>query len=258
MSERNMLKSCVVVLLIFLCPIISSAQEDLQAFKNYQLSFPKVSKAWTHCSDTLKQMFEKRGLTFPPHQVFIRSFKSSNDMELWARNDDSSEYIMVKNYRICALSGFLGPKRLEGDRQVPEGFYFIDEFNPQSEYYMSLLINYPNYSDQHLSDKHRPGGDIYIHGGCVTVGCIPMTDELIQELYIICMSAKANGQTNIPVHIFPARFDRGGMNLMSKYMKGDPAKQSFWSNLKGAYDYFEHTHQLMPVMYDKEGRYITN
>ncbi len=248
----------IAILLVFLNPFKSSSQEDMETFKKNQLSFPKVTKAWNTCSDSLKNMFSKKGLAFPPHQIFIRSFKSSNDMELWARNNDSSVYTLVKNYRICALSGFLGPKRMEGDRQVPEGFYFIDEFNPQSEYYMSLQINYPNYSDLHLCNKQRPGGDIYIHGGCVTVGCIPMTDELIQELYIICMSAKANGQTNIPVHIFPARYDRGGMNLMAKNVQGDPAKQRFWNNLKGAYDYFEQTHQLMPVMYDKDGRYITN
>ena len=71
-------------------------------------------------------------------------------------------------------SGTMGPKRLQGDYQVPEGFYYINEFNPNSNYHLHLGLNYPNASDKILSDSLRPGGDIYIHGSCVSIGCIPL------------------------------------------------------------------------------------
>lgn len=236
----------------------SVAQEDLQAFKGAQLSSPRVSQAMMSFKDSARRLFESQGLNFPPNEIYLRSFKSCNEMELWGRNNEEEEFKKVKTYRVCALSGLLGPKRFEGDRQVPEGLYFIDEFNPRSEYYLSLLINYPNYSDVIMGERRKLGGEIYIHGGCVTVGCLPMTDDFIQELYVICLSAKLNGQNNIPVHIFPTRFDQVGVNYLAKSYKGDESKQTFWTNLKNIYDYFETNHKLMPVMYSADGKYISN
>ncbi|MEJ7677428.1 MAG: L,D-transpeptidase family protein [Segetibacter sp.] len=94
----------------------------------------------------------------------------------------------------CVLwHGAIGPKRLQGDYQVPEGFYYINEFNPKSTYHLSLGINYPNASDRVLSDSIKPGGDIYIHGNCVTIGCIPLQNDQIEELYILCCNGKISG-----------------------------------------------------------------
>lgn len=232
------------------------AQEDVQTFRNFQFSFTRVSQAWMKYNDSLKKEFSARGLSYPPRDIYVRSFKSNNEMELWARDSDTARYRLVKTYRVCALSGILGPKRVEGDRQVPEGLYFIDDFNPKSEYYLSLLISYPNYSDLVLGHKQKPGGDIYIHGGCVTVGCLPLTDAFIQEFYVLCLNAKINGQNYIPVHIFPTRFDRVGLNFLGKTYSHDLEKQKFWVNLKAGYDYFEAHHKLLPVMYAQDGRYV--
>ncbi len=176
-------------------------------------------------------------------------------MELWARDSDTAQYTLLKHYRVCALSGVLGPKRCEGDRQVPEGLYFIDDFNPKSDFHLSMLINYPNYSDLMMGDKKRPGGDVYIHGGCFTIGCLPMTDDIIQELYVVCLNARLNGQQYIPVHIFPVRFDRKGLNYLGRNFASDTAKQQFWVNLKAGYDYFERNKKLLPVMYTPDGKY---
>ncbi len=95
---------------------------------------------------------------------------------------------------------------MAGDYQVPEGFYYINEFNPRSLYHLSLGLNYPNASDRMLCDMSQPGGDIYIHGSCVTTGCIPITDGQIEELYVLAAHAKDMGQDFIPVHIFPVNF----------------------------------------------------
>lgn len=240
----------------FALSVPSLAQDDATTFRNFQFSFTRVSQAWMKYNDTVSRMFQSKGLAYPPHQIYIRSFKSNNEMELWGRNDDTSAFTLVKTYRVCALSGILGPKRVEGDRQVPEGLYFIDDFNPKSEFYLSMLINYPNYSDMVHGDKKKPGGDIYIHGGCVTVGCLPLTDQFIQELYVLCLNAKLNGQNYIPVHIFPTRFDRTGLNFLGRSYQDDIEKQKFWVNLKAGYDYFEQTKKLLPVMYTTDGRYV--
>jgi len=243
------------VLLICLSLLPAKAQDDAQTFRNFQFSFARVSQAWTKYNDSLQRLFQGHGLAYPPRDIYIRSFKSNNEMELWARDSDTAKYTLVKQYHVCALSGILGPKRCEGDRQVPEGFYFIDDYNPKSDFHLSMLLNYPNYSDLMMGDKKRPGGDVYIHGGCLTVGCLPMTDGVIQELYVVCMTAKMNGQNYIPVHIYPVRLDRKGLNYLGRNFAGDTTKQRFWVNLKSGYDYFERNRKLLPVMYTPDGKY---
>lgn len=251
-----MIKKLAFSLLVAMVCNAASAQDDVMAFRNFQLSFNRVSQAWIKYNDTLQKMFESKGLQYPPTDIYIRSFKAQNEMELWARDNPDDRYKLVKLYRVCALSGILGPKRVEGDRQVPEGFYFIEDFNPKSDFHLSLLLNYPNYSDMLLGDKKKPGGDIYIHGGCVTVGCMPMTDPGIQEVYTLCLNAKLSGQTYIPVHIFPTRFNEAGLNFLGRSYATDSTKQQFWVNLKWGYDYFERYRKIQPVMYNTDGKYI--
>jgi murein L,D-transpeptidase YafK len=200
-------------------------------------------------------MFEEKSITYPCANILYRAFKSTNDFELWARNSIQDTFVLIKNYKICALSGILGPKRWEGDRQVPEGFYFIEEFNPKSNFHLAMQINYPNYSDMMKGNRENPGGDICIHGKCLTVGCMPMTDELIEEIYITCVLSRTNGQLNIPVHIFPLRFTPKALDFLGKEYKNEEDKHKFWINLKRAYDYFEATHRILPVMYDENGEY---
>jgi murein L,D-transpeptidase YafK len=214
-----------------------------------------VSDSWKKFNDTLGKEFKKRGVAYPPKDIYLRAFKSQNEMELWARNNESNEYKLIKTYHICAISGALGPKRMQGDRQVPEGYYFIEDFNNKSDYYLSLQLNYPNYSDQMLGNQ-KTGNDIYIHGGCVTVGCMPMTDPGIQELYTACLNARLNGQIYIPVHVFPTRLTKNGMAYLKREYGNDAAKQQFWEQLKSGYEYFEKYHKLLPVMYTPDGKYV--
>lgn len=230
------------------------AQDDVQTLRRNQFSSSRVTDAWSKFNDSLSRQFRRKGVDYPPKDIFIRAFKSQNEMELWARNNDNSEYKLIKSMHICAISGALGPKRAEGDRQVPEGYYFIEEFNAQSEYHLSMLLNYPNYADQ-AQGKTKLGGNIYIHGGCVTVGCMPMTNEGIQELYVACLNARLNGQEFIPVHIFPTRLTKTGMTYLSRQFPNDKAKQQFWNELKVGYEYFEKNHRLLPVMYSADGKY---
>jgi murein L,D-transpeptidase YafK len=254
-SGKRWLGYILAVAVISSCSLMAFAQDEDLEFKSYQLSNSRVADACKKYSDTLSKEFKKKNIAYPPKDIFLRAFKSQNEMELWARNSENTEYRIIKTYHICAISGKLGPKRNQGDRQVPEGYYFVEEFNPKSDYYLSMLLNYPNYSDKMMGNDAL-GGDIYIHGGCVTIGCMPMTDDGIKELYTVCLNAKLNGQEYIPVHIFPTHLNKNGMNYLKSTFPKDIVKQQFWADLKTGYDYFEKYHKLLPVMYSPDGKYV--
>jgi murein L,D-transpeptidase YafK len=232
---------------------------DSYSFINYQKSFSRPSEALERKEDTLQKQFAAKKLQWPARYIYIRSFKYDSQLEVWVKNDRKEKFQLFKTYKVCALAGTLGPKRMEGDYQVPEGFYQINVFNPKSNYHLSLGLNYPNASDRILSDSLRPGSEIFIHGSCVTVGCIPIRDEQIDELYILAAHAKDQGQDFIPVHIFPIRYN---VEKSVKYLEGltkdDQSLKKFANRLEDAFDYFEKYQQLPVVMVGEKGQYIIN
>ena len=203
------------------------------------------------------KQFKEKGLPWPVKYIYLRSFKYDSQLEVWVKGEKNEKFKLFKTYRVCALSGSLGPKRMQGDYQVPEGFYYINEFNPKSIYHLSLGLNYPNVSDKMLSDSLQPGGDIYIHGSCVTTGCIPITNQQIEELYILAAHAKAEGQDFIPVHIFPIHFaNKKSADYLAKFLKDFPEYTHISSEMKQAYTYFDRTRQLPLVLINKKGEYV--
>jgi hypothetical protein len=140
---------------------------------------------------------------------------------------------------------------------VPEGFYYINEFNPKSTYHLSLGLNYPNMSDRILGDSLQPGGDIYIHGKCVTTGCIPIMDQQIEELYILAAHARTQGQDFIPVHIFPIQFKNPrSVAYLNRYLKDFPEYNQMVNEMRQAYNYFDKTKNLPVIMVSSKGEYI--
>ena len=246
--------------------IIASAQPPQQSkagnsysFIDYQKTFPRPTEALQKKADTLQKQFEAKKLIWPAKYIYIRSFKYDSQLEVWVKNAIKDQFQLFKTYKVCALAGTLGPKRMEGDYQVPEGFYYINVFNPKSNYYLSLGINYPNISDKILSDSLRPGSEIFIHGSCVTVGCIPIRDEQIDELYILAAYAKDQGQDFIPVHIFPIRFNvERSIKFLDNLTKDDPALKKFAGKMEDAFDYFDKYKQLPVVMIGDKGQYMIN
>jgi murein L,D-transpeptidase YafK len=228
-------------------------------FIDYQRGFPRINDAMRKKEDTLMKQFEEKKLAWPARYIYIRSFKYDSQIEVWVKQDLNDKFALFKTYRVCAMAGSLGPKRMAGDYQVPEGFYYINEFNPKSNYHLSLGLNYPNASDRVLSDSLMPGGDIYIHGSCVTTGCIPVNNEQIEELYILAAHAKSEGQDFIPVHIFPIRFDNArSSEYLKKYIKDFPEYLPLADELKHAYTYFERTRKLPVIMVSKKGEYVVD
>lgn len=225
-------------------------------FKESQRQFTRVKTAYQEKEKIVKRYFEERNLIYEEYSLFIRAFKIEEELEVWVKEKGSEQFTLLHTYAFCTNSGTLGPKRKEGDLQIPEGVYCINHFNPQSNFYLSLGLNYPNASDKILSDTQRPGGSIYIHGSCVTIGCIPITDDKIKELYILAVEARNNGEQKIPVHIFPTRLtDNKLAKLRDKYASS-PDIVAFWQNLKTVFDDFEKTRKIKSVKVNNTGKYI--
>lgn len=228
-------------------------------FVQSQKSLVKIADVFNREEDSLKSEFNAKQLAWPPKALYIRNFKFDRIMEVWVKTDDNGPFKFLKSYKICMQSGTMGPKRVEGDYQVPEGFYYINEFNPNSNYHLSLGLNYPNTSDRILSDPGQPGSEIYIHGNCVSTGCIAITDVPIEELYIMSTYAKASGQDFIPVHVFPVKYDvKKSMEFLNQETKDNKSLKKFAFNLKEAFDYFEEKKQLPVILINKKGEYIIN
>ncbi|HEY4787853.1 MAG TPA: L,D-transpeptidase family protein [Bacteroidales bacterium] len=228
---------------------------DNTSFKQKQLSFERVKTAYNEKEKEVTLALINAGIRKNELEICIVAFKQEKVLELWARSKHSKEYKLIKEYSICTSSGTLGPKRKEGDMQVPEGFYHISHFNPESNFYLSLGINYPNESDKILADKKHPGGAIYIHGNCVTIGCIPITDEWIKELYVYAVEARNNGENQIPVSIFPCRLTDSNFTELKKNYAANKSLLEFWKNLKQGYEFF-HSHKYLPkINVIKSGAY---
>ncbi len=255
-----MLKYIFISVIYLVCAFTVQAQTSSTpafTFINYQRSIPKITDLLKRKEDTLMKQFKAKNLEWPAKQIYIRSFKYDSQLEVWVKNGTDKPYKLFKTYKVCALAGTLGPKRMQGDYQVPEGFYRINEFNANSQYHLSLGINYPNASDKMLSDMAQPGGDIYIHGSCVTTGCIPITDPQIEELYVLAAYARDQGQDFIPVHIFPINFNNPkSMDYLKRHLQTFSYYTPFANKLKNAFYYFEKHRQVPLVLVNRQGEYV--
>jgi len=235
----------------------SSAVYAQMSYEELPVRFNKVNNAFARVSDTVANEFKAKGLEWPARFMYIRAFKHEKQLEVWVKNDFTEAFQLFKVYKVCATSGTFGPKRKEGDKQIPEGFYYINEFKPNSNYHLALGLNYPNASDMILSDPAKPGGDIYIHGNCVTIGCLPLTDSLIEQVYYLSTVVKEQGQDFIPVHIYPYRFDYPkAAEQFQIRTKNKQDLHRFIAPLRDAYEFFEDTHQLPAVLITTQGDYL--
>jgi len=182
--------------------------------------------------------------------MLIRAYKKEAEFEIWKMNGEG-KYVHLKTFPMCRWSGQLGPKTREGDRQVPEGFYSITpaQMNPNSAYYLSFNVGYPNQLDRALGHS---GGTIMVHGACSSAGCFSMTDAQIAEIYAIARSAFNGGQHAIQMQSYPFRMT--AENLAKHRL--DP-NIGFWRNLKEGNDHFEVTKEEPQVAFCGR-RYVFN
>ena len=212
------------------------------------LAKDKVTEVRARRTADVKALLEKVGLKYPVDEVYLRAFKKERVLELWA-GKSGQPLVLVKSYPVCAASGDLGPKRKEGDWQVPEGLYEVPSFNPFSDYHLSMKVSYPNASDRLRSDAKRPGGLIYLHGSCASIGCIAIEDGPIEEVYLIVIDAK---RQPVRFDIFPTHLDREGLESLK-----DSANTEFWKELAPAYLAFEQNHRPAAFTVSKKtGAYV--
>jgi murein L,D-transpeptidase YafK len=214
----------------------------------------RVAAARQNKAQAIKELFAAAGVAYPPGELYLRALKHERELEVWA-GARGQPLTKVKTYPFCAASGEPGPKRQQGDLQVPEGFYTIDLFNPRSAFHLSMRVSYPNESDRILG--RRPLGDaIMVHGNCVSIGCIAIEDDPIEELYVITLDAKKSMGRDVPIHIFPRRLDAEGLAALEKLPHATEQLMAFWRSLAPGYQQFEETRRPPRVSVDgKTGAY---
>jgi murein L,D-transpeptidase YafK len=180
--------------------------------------------------------------------ILVRVFKEEAELEVWKQNRDG-QYDLLKTYPICKWSGDLGPKKKEGDRQAPEGFYTITpgQMNPNSNYYLAFNTGFPNAYDR---SHGYTGSELMVHGDCSSRGCYAMTDEQIQEIYALARESFFGGQRAFQFQAFPFR-----MTAMNMAKHRNNPNFAFWKMLKEGYDDFEAT-KLEPNVAVCEQRYV--
>lgn len=242
-------------LLIVLIPLLSpcsgepeAAHDVLVVETSVPLPGPERAKAAAErVRPGLERALAEKGLRFGD-PVFLRAFKEEGQLEMWIRKRQDGKYALFRIWRIAAQSGKLGPKLAEGDKQVPEGFYFVPpaRMKPDSVFHLAFKISYPNAYDEALG---RTGTFIMIHGNRVSAGCLAMTDEKIEEIYTLCDAALKGGQDFFRVHIFPFRMTEQRMARAEESEWLD-----FWKNLREGYDFFERE-RVPPEVTVEGGRY---
>ena len=145
-------------------------------------------------------------MAYPAPRLFLRAHKRERELELWAGAAQGS-LTLVHTFPVCAASGEEGPKRKRGDRQVPEGVYRINHLNPASSFHLSLGIDYPNAVDRRRSGSDDPGGSIYIHGACVSVGCLAIEDLPMELLFLAVLDTQQKHGTEVQVLMLPRRME---------------------------------------------------
>jgi murein L,D-transpeptidase YafK len=200
---------------------------------NDESAMPRSGRHYVPVSFAVQnEMREKNMRTHAP--ILIRAFKQESELEVW-KQDASGKMALLKTFPMCRWSGQLGPKVKEGDRQVPEGFYNVTPgaMNPNSSYYLSFNVGYPNNFDRQLG---RNGAHIMVHGDCSSMGCFAMTDGQVADIYALTREAFAGGQSQVQLQSFPFRMTPENL---AKY-RNDP-HIGFWKNLKQGNDHFEVT-----------------
>jgi len=208
----------------------SQAQSIQMSEKDYANGTKRAAAVANKVTPSLKTAFAEKSLTWGS-PIFIRAFKEEKILEVWVQKKE--KFVLFRSYPIAAASGVLGPKKREGDRQVPEGFYFVKpaQMNPQSRFHLSFNIGYPNSFDR---AHQRTGSAIMVHGSDVSIGCLAMTDPKIEEIYTLADAAFSSGQPFFRIHLFPYRMSD---EKLTEHASSE--WHSFWKNLQKGYKWFE-------------------
>lgn len=240
MTARSTVVGAALIALLVLGPVAWAAADDVPSSACSRAAVDRVRAGLT--SD-----LEQAGLHLGA-PVFLRILKTEAELEAWVRGDDG-RYVLFRTWPICTFSGDLGPKQAQGDRQAPEGFYFVPpgRMNPLSSFHLSFDLGYPNAFDR---SHGRTGAWLMVHGSCVSIGCYAMTDPVIEQVWTLMQSALAAGQPFVRVHAFPFRMTEENLAVHA-----DSEWAAFWSDLAVGWRAFEDT-MVPPNVRVAGGRYV--
>lgn len=160
-----------------------------------------------------KPLLGAAGVAYPPAELVLLGFKRERRLEVWGRDDPAGPWARIDTLPVLAASGLGGPKLRRGDLQVPEGLYRVVAFNPRSRFHLSLMIDYPNADDLAVAavdGRLDLGGDIFLHGGARSIGCLALGDRAIEDLFVLVAEV---GLDRVQVVLAP--YDpRGGIPLV--------------------------------------------
>jgi murein L,D-transpeptidase YafK len=241
-----------IILILGIVLLSFTIQTD---FLTEQKKYERVRTAIKEKQGLIEKTLKENQISINNLNLLLIAYKDNDLIDIYAKTKQVGTYKKILSYDVCSRSGQLGPKRKQGDGQVPEGFYHIDRFNPTSSFYLSLGLNYPNLADKRKSKASNLGGDIFIHGSCVTIGCLPMTDDFIKEIYLLAVYAHNNGQNKIPVYVFPFKMTEQNMTAYKSKYKDNKDLISFWDNLKIGYDKFVKDSEELNIKVTENGDY---
>jgi murein L,D-transpeptidase YafK len=252
------LNSFMKIFIILLASMFLNSFSADNSFREGQMVYTRVREAYAAKEKSVIKTLAEHSISRDSLRIYIRAFKTEKKVELWAKNSSNQVFRLIKEFPICEISGTLGPKRRINDLQVPEGFYHIIHLNPYSKYHLSMKINYPNASDSIRGVKGRLGNLIYIHGGCVSSGCIAINDDKIKELFVYCIEAYNSGQETIEITIFPSKLDDPNYSRLTARYSGDADKTSLWADLKKSYALFDSIKIPPTVKFLSDGTHEVN
>lgn len=199
------------VLALFVCAIPFRTQlrrpfvAVIQIMKGKKTISDRVAQYGEGARERLKPFFVSAGIAYPPQGITLVGLKAERTLEAWVLADDG-QWRYLRNYTIVGMSGVLGPKLEEGDRQVPEGLYRLESLNPNSLYHLALRVNYPNVDDRERGKQDGRtdlGSDIMIHGKTCSIGCLAMGDEAAEDLFVL---AAETGIEHVSIILSPVDF----------------------------------------------------
>jgi len=159
-----------------------SALTRLRGRHTVESRLPELAEAEQRMSERCRQA----GIAYPPSAAMLVMDKRSRTLHALAQR--GRDWVTIATFPVTAASGQPGPKLRAGDGQVPEGVYAIESLNPNSMFHLALRVGYPNDFDRaRAAEDGRTdlGGDIMVHGGAASVGCIAIGDPAIEEVFAL-------------------------------------------------------------------------
>jgi len=201
----------LVVVVMCTCAIMFRAHSrsplaaTLQRLRGKKTIANRVAQFADPVRTRLTPAFDRIGVAYPPQHLTLVGLKAERKLEVWV-SDATGDWRHLKDYPVLGMSGTLGPKLKEGDKQVPEGIYHVESLNPNSLYHLALRLDYPNQEDRQRGEadgRSALGSDIMIHGKKCSIGCLAIGDEAVEDLFVL---AATTGISNIVVVFSPVDF----------------------------------------------------